>query len=520
MIFKNLITKVAAVLVVGFSFIACDDDFSTVGGEIIENPADVEVEEYEVTAYSKKLNSVQTNNLTDHLLGVYNDPIYGRSEASILTQLSLSTNNPNFGEETSLDSVVLTIPYYSTEGDSDENDNIEYALDSIYGEGSFKLSVQESRYFLSDFDPEANFQDRQKYYSDQQDLFEQNLVGEVIYEDDNFLPSSEAIVTYGVDDEGEQDTITSGPALRIKLPVEYFQEKIINKEGSAELSNNNNFREYLRGLFIKAEAINDEGSMILFDLNEGNVSLHYTHQTETTNENGEDETEEVTGTYQLNFGSNVVNTFEGDFPAEVLQAITGADKENGEENLFLKGGEGSMAIIELFEDEAQLEELRENNWLINEANLIVYVNQDMMNGISEPERLYIYDVENNRVLADYSFSESRLGDLNPEDPFNSMATFSTPLERNEEGDGISYTLNLTQHLTGVMNYDEENVKLGLVVTQNINETASSAVRGEEEVSRVPAMSLLAPQGTVLYGNAAEDEDKRLKLRVFYTRTEE
>lgn len=520
MIFKNLITKVAAFLVVSFSFIACDDDFSTVGGEIIENPADVEVEEFEVTAYSKKLNSVQTNNLPDHLLGVYNDPIYGQSEASILTQLSLSTNNPTFGQETRLDSVVLTIPYYSTEGDSDENDNIEYALDSIYGDGPFKLSIQESRYFLSNFDPDANFQDRQKYYSDQQDLFEENLVGDVIYENENFLPSSEAIVTYGENDEGEQDTITSGPALRIHLPVEYFQEKIIDKEGSAELSNNNNFTEYLRGLFIKAEAVNEEGSMILFDLEEGNINLHYTHEREAANDDGEDEIEEVAATYQLNFGDNVVNTFEGDFPVDVLQAITGADKENGEENLFLKGGEGSMAIVELFEDEAQLEELRENNWLINEANLIFYVNQEMMAGNTEPDRLYIYDVENNRVLADYSFAENRLGDLNPEDPFNSMATFSSPLERNEEGDGISYTLNLTQHLTGVLNYDGDNVKLGVVVTQNINETGSSAVRGDEQISRVPAMSLISPQGTVLHGNLSDDADKRLKLRIFYTQTEE
>lgn len=517
--FSKMINKVAAILVVSFGFIACDDEFSTVGGEIIENPSNVEEREFEVTAYSKKLNSVQTNNLPDFLLGVNNDRIYGQSEASILTQLSLSTPNPDFGEETQLDSVVLTIPYYSTELDAEENGNIEYALDSIYGSGGFKISIQESRYFLSDYDPETSFQDRQKYYSDQQDLFEQNLTGDVIYENENFIPSSAPIISYGLDDEGERDTITSGPALRIKLPVDYFQEKIIDKEGSAELNNNNNFRDYLRGLFIKAEAIDENGSLILFNLSEGDINLYYTEEVEETNDDDETEVVETQSSYQINFGSNAVNTFRGELPADILQNIENSDTENGDENLYLKGGEGSMAVVEIFKDEAEFEELQENNWLINEANLIFYVNQDAVAGINEPERLYVYDLDNNRILADYSFASSQLNDLNPEDPANSMTTFSGPLERDEDENGVSYTLNLTQHINGILNFEQENVRLGVVITQNINNTGNSAVRGDEEITRVPAMSILAPQGTVLYGNATEDEDKRLKLRVFYTRTD-
>ncbi|HEY9186188.1 MAG TPA: DUF4270 domain-containing protein [Salegentibacter sp.] len=518
--FKRLTGKIAAFMAVSFVLVACDDEFSTVGGEIIENPTDVELRELEVKTYSKKINSVQTNNLSDYLLGVYSDPIYGETRASIFSQLSLTTTNPGFGDNTKLDSVVLTIPFYSTEGESDEDGNIEYSLDSIFGEGSFKLSVQESRYFLADFDPDADFQSRQKYYSDQQGLIEQNLVGDVLYENDDFLPSSEAIVNYGYDEVGEADTTTTGPALRIKLPVDYFQQKIISKEGSSELSNNNNFRDYFRGLFIKAEANNEPGSLMLLNLGEGDVNLYYTYEEEETNDDGDLETLEKGGSYQLKFGSNAVNTFEGEFPEDVIQAITAADTENGDENIFLKGGEGSMAVIELFEDDTVLEELKENNWLINEVNLQFYVNQDLMMGAQEPDRLYIYDLENNRIIADYSFAEQFIGDFNPEDPSESLKTFSQPLERNENGSGIKYNLNLTQHVNEIINNDGENVKLGLVITQNINETANSAVRGSGEITRVPAMSVLAPLGTVLYGSAVEDEDKQPKLRIYYTQTTE
>ncbi|MGY5849137.1 DUF4270 domain-containing protein [Salegentibacter sp. F14] len=516
--FKRLTSKIAALVVVGFVLGACDDEFSTVGGEIIENPADVELRELEVTTYSKKLNSVQTNNLSDYLLGTYSDPVYGETTASIYSQVSLTTTNPDFGENTKLDSVVLTIPYYSTEGESDEEGNIEYSLDSIFGDGSFKLSVQEASYFLADFDPDTDFQSRQKYYSDQQDLIEQNLVGDVLYENEDFRPSSDAIVSYGFDEVGEADTITTGPALRIKLPVAYFQQKIINKEGSSELSNNNNFRDFFRGLFLKAETNSDSGSLVLFNLGEGDINLYYTYEAEETNDDGDMETIEKEASYELKFGSNAVNTFEGEFPADVLQEITNADSVNGEENLFLKGGQGSMAIVELFEDESQLEELRENNWLINEVNLQFYVNQNLLGGSQEPERLYIYDLDNNKVLADYSFAEQFIGDFNPEDPSESLKTFSKPLERKDNGEGLKYTLNLTQHVNEIINNEGENVRLGLVITQNINQTANSDVRDGGEVSRVPAMSVLAPLGTVLYGNAAEDEEKQPKLRIYYTRT--
>ena len=518
--FKRLTSKIAALVAAGFVLVACDDEFSTVGGEIIENPADVELHEMEVKTYSNKLNSVQTNNLSDYLLGVYNDPVYGNTASSIFTQLSLSNTNPDFGANAQLDSVVMTIPYYSTEGESDDDGNIQYILDSIYGNGSIKLSVQESRYFLADFDPDADFQSRQKYYSDQQELIEQNLVGNLLYENDNFQPSSDAIVNFGYDEAGEADTTTTGPALRIKLPVDYFQQKIIDKQGSSELSNNNNFKDYFRGLFLKAEANNEEGSLMLFNLDGGDISLHYTYEAEETDDDGNAETVEKGRSYKLDFGGNAVNTFEGEFPADVLQAITGADSENGDENLFLKGGEGSMAVIELFQDETELEDLQDNNWLINEVNLQFYVNQDFMAGAQEPDRLYIYDLDNNRVLADYSFAQDYIGDVNPEMPSESMKTFSTPLERDENENGVKYTLNITQHVNEILSNDGDNVKRGLVITQNINQTANSAVRESGEVTRVPAMSVLAPEGTVLYGNATQDEEKQPKLRIFYTRTTE
>ena len=41
------------------------------------------------------------------------------------------------------------------------------------------------------------------------------------------------------------------PGIRVKLPEAFFKDKILNMEGTPELLNNNNFREYFRGIFFE-----------------------------------------------------------------------------------------------------------------------------------------------------------------------------------------------------------------------------------------------------------------------------
>ena len=60
----------------------------------------------------------------------------------------------------------------------------------------------------------------------------------------------------------------------------------------------------------------------------------------------------------------------------------------------------------------ELDVIRQNEWLINEANLIFYVDQDQVTGgEKEPDRLIIYDAENVAVLADYGRDATISADL-------------------------------------------------------------------------------------------------------------
>ncbi|MFO7719042.1 MAG: DUF4270 domain-containing protein [Gillisia sp.] len=516
MILLKRLGFIPAVLITVLAFVSCDDDFTTIGGELIGGQFD-SLPSYRagISAHSKNIGPVQTNGFPVNLLGVYKEPVYGQQTASILSQVSLTSSNPTFGNEPRLDSVILTLPYFSTRLEPDEDGNPVFRLDSIFGNSPFKLTVSRSNFFLNEFDPETNFENRQKYYSDQGPAFKASLIGDPLYVNESFKPSAKEVVFFQDNPaiEGIRlDTVRVAPRLRVALSTQFFKENIIDKQGSSELSNNNNFRNFIRGLYFEAEPIDGSGSMMLLNLNgsEAGIVLYYTNFQEV-----DDAITEVPGTYKLELGGNTVNTFSQVLPAQIAQEIEETNEETGTENLYLKGGAGSMAVINLFEDEAELEDLRANNWLINEASLTFYVNQDkVQGGNSEPERIYLYNLETNQPLVDY-----RIEQPDVTFPLISLTNHSGRLVRDEDENGISYKIRITEHVKQILSGDIENVKLGLVVTQNINLLANSALKNPVDgIDRVPSASLITPRGTVLHGNLESDPGKRLKFNIIYTET--
>ncbi|MGB7785620.1 MAG: DUF4270 domain-containing protein [Salinimicrobium sp.] len=512
--------KITTVVAVVFSFVACEDDFESIGTEVIGQPGfNAELyDEAEISAHTNKLAPVQTNNLPVYLLGVYNDPVFGKQTASILSQLSLSSTNPDFGAQPVLDSVVLNIPYYSTQLENTEDGQTKYELDSIYGSAPIKLTITETNYFLNNFDPNTDFERAQKYYSNLGPQVENNLTSNVLYQKEDFEFSADEVVVIDESPIAVEDTIRYAPRMRVKLDKDFFQNKILDQQGKAVLASQSNFRNYLRSIYIQAEQTGNSGSMALLNLaaDGTGITLYYRAQVEDTEDVDDDgDTSEIieeNRLYNLALGLTKVNTFEQEMP-----------QFDNPDDLYLKGGEGSMAIIDLFSGpdadgdgvSDELEFIRDNNWLVNEANLEFYVNRDMMSSSREPERVYLYNLDQNRLLIDYTLDAS--GELN--DPTSTSNDYHlVPLERDENGNGIKYKIRLTRHINNVLTKDSTNVKLGLVVVQNVNLVNNSAVlqTGGAEVKSVPTGSVVTPEATVLYGPNAENEEKRLKLKIYYT----
>ncbi|MFT5986250.1 MAG: hypothetical protein ACI825_001751, partial [Planctomycetota bacterium] len=86
---------------------SCSEDFNSIGTEIVgEQGLDIAVNrDASVVAYSRKLAPFRSNGLGKYQLGVYSDPVFGDAQVSILSQIALDAIDPDFGENTTVDSV-------------------------------------------------------------------------------------------------------------------------------------------------------------------------------------------------------------------------------------------------------------------------------------------------------------------------------------------------------------------------------------------------------------------------------
>ena len=537
-----------------FLIFSCDKDFTSIDSDVIssENAINFSTSliDYPLIASNLRLNPVKSNNLPSFMLGYNNNPVFGESKASFLGQVIPTEFSPSFGENVVLDSVVLTIPYYSRGVETSEEGDITYEIDSVYGNTPTKLYVYKSNFYLRDFDPSGDFSDSQNYYSngslsnseyinqaevEAELLFESGVIGDG---SDDFVPSSERIDLTLLDSLGESYVSSSiAPAIRLKLnnPNDNFWQSIFfENEGNPELVNPNTFKEFFRGLYIKADGINSEGSMMMLNFASSNTKLtiHYTSDTSTDSDtdSGGTTTETISSQneYVLNFTDNLINVYENNFQIDVSNSNT----VEGDERLYLKGGEGYMSTIDLFNGEIQNEngemvdafdhfknsfydeENEIANKIINEAYIEFFVDQTQ-NIQDEPDRIYLYNFEQNTALIDYFLDQSVSSTT-----INAKINHLEPLTRDGDsltGEGVKYKIRITEHLNNLILRDSTNAKLALVVTANVGSIDNFSILNSGEENRdFPSGAILTPNGTVLHGSQSENIDKRPRIKIYYT----
>ncbi|MCF8274884.1 MAG: DUF4270 domain-containing protein [Flavobacteriaceae bacterium] len=542
---------------IGFSLftiaaiVACDKDFNSIESDVIGlKNFDISNNQIPIVSFNKKLDSLKINNLNANLLGVFNDPTYGQTSASIITQLTPAEYNPSFGTNPVIDSVVLTIPYYNRVTGTDSNNNTIYTIqDSLYGSAPIKLSIYQNNYFLRDFNPNEDLNVTQNYYSnasgtinatDNFAITEAGPInfdtqkGALIFENDDFVPSSDAIILKTTATDGSETTERTIPALRQNLSPDFWKTLIFDKEGDPVLSNSNNFYDYFRGLYFKAEAINNDGNMILLDIagSGSNITIYYSY--DSTVEGAD----KITDTYVLNFTGNKLNTFINNYN---LVSLENGDATNGDEKLYLKGTEGSMAVVDILSGNVDCDGTQETalncfkkmyravdsngNYiikngsyvlkkLINEAQLVVHEDETMSDDFHKYDRLYAYDIKNNISLTDYNFDPSG----STTDAYNSRYVHLGQRITDDNGENAKYKIRITEHLNNILLKDSTNTKIGLVLSTNVNYTTNSPILNSNDiVTGIPSASIITPRGTVLYGsNESVPENKRMSLEIYFT----
>ncbi len=599
------------------ALVSCEQDLTTIGTGVIDGkPFITDKAVYDVFAFNKNVKAVRTNKLPIYQLGVFNDPVYGKTEARITSQLLLQEVNPVFGvnsqqveenpdstkpteieENEVVKEVYLYIPYFvksnqlrdsdldgvDDEFDADPNDpnsdsdgdgvtdNQEKAngtnplnvdtdgdgtndgqdtdtvkdvfakrveLDSIYGnrEAPFNLKIERSTFFLRDLDPSTGFQEAQEYFSDQQ--FSPTFVSEVFFDDMVTIDDHEILFKVEVDDPNTPDINEIGaissrlaPGIWVELDKDFFQENILNKEGGSELLSQANFSEFMRGVHLSITQ-GPEDLYFLLDLKAAKITMTYEYDSYNTTEETTEKKEKdfVFSLLKSNengfISGNAVNTLiNGPLSPEIVNSL---DATENASRLYLKGGAGSFAEINLFDagnGEEAINQIKANNWIINEANLVFHVDRatldasgnivDKDGNLIEVPRLYLYNAETKQPLFDRS--------LDAADRNSSLASYPLydGILKTEGGKGVKYVIKITNHINNLIVRDSSNATLGVTITPDIRSTGAVNAMLTSEERDIPIISTISPLGTVLFGSnvSQENEDKKLKLEIFYTKTD-
>ena len=400
-----------------------------------------------------------------------------------------------------------------------------YDVDSLLGNfnDSFKIKIQEMDYYLREYDPTDNFESRQRYYNDNNIL--ENFTGQTLFDGEVQIDKNELLIYKEDDpetddiDESEEVKERLSPRIRIPLNSEFFQSKLIDKEGSIDLANYDNFNLYFKGIYINAYDFIDPLMMIL-DFDSAEIVINYEYDKYNKNNTEDDITDDTidreSKDFKITFMGNKINLIKREpFSSEILSNI---NSTNNLAKIYLKGGEGLMAEIDLFKDSQGndlLDDIKSRPWLINEANLTFYVDRetiDLNGGLIEPFRVYLYDLDTSLPIVDYYIDDTQ-GPRRSETKINHGGM----LEIDSDSRGIKYKIRISEHIKNIVRKDSINKKLGLVLSSSITNIFSTELK-TSPIESAPQTTVINPLGTVLYGPepVQPNYDKRLKLELFYS----
>ncbi|MFK7808040.1 MAG: DUF4270 family protein [Saprospiraceae bacterium] len=190
-------------------------------------------------------NPTPQDNHDAYFCGNYNDPIFGRTSASIFSELRVGLSPPDEFYTGTLDSVILHLPYepLGAYGDVDK---------------SFHLEV---------FRMTEKLEIVEEIYSNKSYTFDPTPIGSILFTPN--VDSSNTIIVPAIldNDSGtlENDTLVRNAHLRIPLEIS-FGEEFTSLTTDTVLNETSSLRDFLNGIHIRS-AQEDDG-ILAFDLNE------------------------------------------------------------------------------------------------------------------------------------------------------------------------------------------------------------------------------------------------------------
>ncbi|MEE9350360.1 MAG: DUF4270 domain-containing protein [Flavobacteriaceae bacterium] len=535
-------------LCLAFLTTSCEKDFENVGGELVDNGAfNTLKRNVDVIAYSKNIDASRVDNISilaenksqKLTLGVYNTPEFGNLKAHIVSQVLLPTESVDWGDSPQIDAVYLEIPYDATKIENFSDGKPQFELNNVFGNinTTFPLKISKLTTFLNSLNP-LNPSESNSYYSN--DTFNtSDVLAQVNFQpmaQDTMLVFERELLqdaTHNYDPHMVNDTIkkdNENPFLKIELDKMFFETNFVSNLNQVQFEDQHDFLAFFNGIVMESEGT--DGSIMSLDLSSAAINIYYTNtetkiEDETTvdlNNNGNTTDTNVsypvrtkkTMTFPLSkAGSGIkTNVFNRDYAgANAETFINSPNVINGEKKLYLQGAAGSMIELDLFHN-TDLNAIRDENWLITEASLTFYIDQNA-SGNTVPERLLLYkvDPDNGNTINENS---QLLDAITQSNYFNGFLQNDSI---DDDANALKYKVNITDYISKILKQEDFNEpeKLGLKIYDSNDIPQSETDTLIEDFS-------WDPRGVVLFGNdyisTDANFDKRIKLEIHYTKINE
>ncbi|MDD3875010.1 MAG: DUF4270 domain-containing protein [Bacteroidales bacterium] len=420
-VYLQLLIRVSAAVFILNSFYSCNEpDFIGLDVQPENDKFSVCFEEnLDINAYTVREDSVRADKTIQNLLGNYNDPVFGRTSAGFYTHLRLSSNNVDFGPNPVADSIVLSLVYKGHYGPLRKiNVKVFEILDSFYKDSTYysNLSLNIGQQWGSA----------------------------------SVIPNS--LDSLYIDGE------LKAPQLRIKMD-DALAQHFFNESGTTNLSDNNAFLGFFKGIFVTTSFVNNEGAILYFDLvnTESQLTLYYKN----------DLNDSLKYNFVINEHCSRINIFEHynySNANPVLQQQLNGDSLPGDSILYVQAMAGTKIKLSF----PNLNNFTENDKIVlNKAELIIPVeeNDASQATYSIPEKLTLVRIKENGEI-DFIIDQ-----FEGESHFKGMY----------DPDKKQYSFVITRHLQNILSGNIEDYGLYILVS-------GSAINGSRIVLRGPAHS--------------------------------
>ncbi len=238
-VFFGLFKKVSVIFFLILAGYACSDA-DEIGYELIESPVQlVSTDTLSLKTYTRLDDSVATSLGWQNILGLLNDPVFGRIRSGIYTETRLPSNDLYLGDNPILDSIQLVLSY----------------------SGVYHGEVEGLFHTLQVYEITESLPLGDTLFSNREVAFDPTPL---TWEPEGFrlrpAPTDSVMV----------DTIIRPPHIRIRLSEEFGQQ-FIDANGTPAFENVPNYREAFKGLYLKVDDLPMAGVGALYNINMNTV---------------------------------------------------------------------------------------------------------------------------------------------------------------------------------------------------------------------------------------------------------